>query len=422
MHGESFLPYGKQNVTEDDIQAVIEVLKSEWLTQGPAVPEFEESLADCQGSLHAVACSSGTAALHLAMLALGLKEGDAVVTTPNSFVATANCARYVGAKVIFADINPSTGLIDPKSVARLLEKDTERNIKAIIPVHFAGQPADLPAIHALAKRHGAWVVDDACHAIGATYESNGQSYHVGGNPHSDLTVFSFHPVKHIAMGEGGAVVTDHDELAERLRLFRNHGIDRCDFINTDMALSPDGIPNPWYYEMGELGFNFRLTDLQATLGLSQLKRLGNSLQRRREIAETYRRLIAQKFIQDEVIPLTLRPGVNHAYHLYVVRVDFSRCGVSRAVVMNRMRANGVGTQVHYIPVHLQPYYRRVSPTDPWDMQGTEAYYSTALSLPMYPELTEADIERVVNELSQALRVQPVETASGEKVKEDKQVS
>ena len=421
MHQESFLPYGKHNVTEDDIQAVVEVLKSDWLTQGPTVPEFEEALANHQGSLHAVACSSGTTGLHLAMLGLGLNEGDAVVTTPNTFVATANCARYVGARVLFADINPSTGLIDPKSVARLLEKDREHTIKAVIPVHFAGQPANLPAIYEMARQHGARVVDDACHAIGATYEHNGQSYHLGGNPHSDLTVFSFHPVKHVAMGEGGAVVTDHDELAERLRLFRNHGIERSGFVNIDMAFSADGIPNPWYHEMGELGFNFRLTDIHAALGLSQMKRLPESLQKRREIAETYGRLIAREFGRDEVTPLGLRSGVSHAYHLYVVRVAFSRFGVSRAVTMNRMRANGIGTQVHYIPVHLQPYYRTVSPTDPWNMPGTEAYYESTLSLPMYPELTETDIQRVVNELSQALRTQATEAASKEKLKEDKTV-
>lgn len=413
MSEQKFLPYSSHHVTDNDINAVIEVLKSDWLTQGPSIPEFEATLADCQGAPEAVACTSGTAALHLAMLALGLGEGDAIITTPNTFVATANCARFVGARVLFADIDPSTGLIDPGSVARLVENDTRGEIKAILPVHFAGQPADLPAIYDLALRHGAKVVGDASHAIGATYESNGQHYQIGCNPHSDLTVFSFHPVKHVAMGEGGAVVTDDDELANRLRMFRNHGIVRRDFVNSDLAFSADGIPNPWYYEMSDLGFNYRLTDIQAALGLSQIKRLKISLDRRREIADTYRRLIDRTFTEKEVLPLTLRPNVSHAYHLFVVRIDFANLGVSRAVVMNRLRANGIGTQVHYIPVHLQPYYHGLCQTDSHDLPGVEKYYSTTLSLPMYPELTESDIERVVKELASALTVHPMSTPAAE---------
>ena len=226
MSDVKFLPYGRQCVTADDIQAVTEVLKSDWLTQGPAVPDFEHALADYLGATDTVVCSNGTAALHLSMLALGIGEGDAIITTPNTFTASANCARFVGARVLFADINPNSGLIDIDSVTRLLEQDSSGQIKAIIPVHFAGQPVDLPALHALAEFHGAYIVDDACHAIGASYDSDGRSYRLGGNPHSDLTVFSFHPVKHITSGEGGAIATDDPELAERLRLFRNHGIAR----------------------------------------------------------------------------------------------------------------------------------------------------------------------------------------------------
>jgi dTDP-4-amino-4,6-dideoxygalactose transaminase len=270
----------------------------------------------------------------------------------------------------------------------------------------------------MAREHGAWIVDDACHAIGATYESKGQSYRLGGNPHCDMTVFSFHPVKHVAMGEGGAVVTSNETLAERLRLYRNHGLARRDFVNSDMAFSENGVPNPWYYEMSHPGLNYRLTDIQAALGLSQLKRLPESLQRRREIADLYRQLIARIFTDNEVTPLKLRPRVTHAYHLFVVRIDFDRLGVSRAVVMNRLRAQGVGTQVHYIPVHLQPYYRLVSPTDPWNFQGAEDYYATALSLPMYPELTDSDVERVVTELAQAVAAQPSSATVSEKIKQD----
>lgn len=404
MTDEKFLPYGRHHINNDDIDAVVNVLQSDWLTQGPVVPEFEDALADCQGTSHAVACNSGTAALHLSMMALDLKPDDAVVTSPNTFVATANSAGFVGARIIFADIDPATGLIDPDSVERILHKDTDRTIRAIIPVHFAGQPADLPALHHMAQKHGAWIVDDACHAIGATYTHENQEYRMGGNPHSDLTVFSFHPVKHVAMGEGGAVLTDNEELAERIRLYRNHGITRRDFVNADLACDDDGVPNPWYYEMQDPGYNYRLTDIQAALGLSQLSRLQQSLARRRDIAKIYRRLIAEVFPDGGVTPLATTPQTAHAYHLFVVKIDFARFELSRAVVMNRLRANGVGTQVHYIPVHLQPYYRRVSPTDPWNLPGMEEYYAKALTLPMYPELTDGDIERVVTELASALGV------------------
>ncbi len=402
MTEEKFLPYGKHHITGDDIDAVVNVLQSDWLTQGPVVPEFEDALADRQRTSYAVACANGTAALHLSMLALDLKPGDAVITSPNTFVASANCARFVGAQVVFADIDPATGLIDPDSVDRILRKDKNRNIRAIIPVHFAGQPADLPALHEMAEKHGAWLVDDACHALGATYTHEDKEYTMGGNPHSDLTVFSFHPVKHVAMGEGGAIVTDNDGLVERLRIYRNHGITRSDFVNADLARDPDGVANPWYYEMHDLGYNYRLTDIQAALGRSQLRRLEQSLTRRREIAGIYRRLIAEMFGDDRVTPLATTPNTSHAYHLFVVKIEFERFALSRAVVMNRLRANGIGTQVHYIPVHHQPYYRRVSPTDPKSLPGADEYYAKALTLPMYPEMTDSDVERVVGELAAAL--------------------
>lgn len=402
MEKQCFLPYGKQMITDDDINAVNDVLRSDWITQGPIVPKFEESLAAFLDAKEVIACANGTAALHLSVLALGIGEGDAIITTPNTFVSSANCARFTGADVIFADINSDTGLIDPESIARLLENDNDRKIKAIIPVHFAGQPANLPAIYNLAKRHGAWVIDDACHAIGATYEYNGRTFRLGGNPHSDMTVFSFHSVKHLATGEGGAVTTQFPELAEQIRLIRNHGITRQQFANGDMATSKESVLNPWYYEMSDLGFNYRLTDIQAALGVSQLKRLSWSLQRRREIANQYEKLIAEKFDGNIVRPLDRHSDINHAYHLFVVRIDFDRLGVSRAVVMNKLRANGIGTQVHYIPMHLQPYYRRVCRTGPGDFPQTEKYYATALSLPMYPDMTDGDIDRVISGLKDAV--------------------
>ena len=395
---ERFLPYGRQCVTEADIEAVTDVLRSDWLTQGPAVPAFESELADTVGASHSVACTNGTAALHLAMLALGIGLGDVIVTPSITFLASANCGRFVGADVRFTDIDRDTGLIDVDSLQRVLKDDTEGRIKAVIPVHFAGQPADLTMVAELARGHGAAVVDDACHAIGAWYERDELRYKLGGGPHSDLTVFSFHPVKHVAMGEGGAVTTNDPELAARLRRFRCHGMQKEDFANTEMAHAPDGPVNPWYYEMQELGYNYRLTDIQAALGLSQLRRLSWSLERRNEIAGCYRQLIAQSFPEGNVRPLTVDPGRYHAYHLFVVRIDFAQLGLARREVITGLRDRGIGTQVHYIPVHLQPYYRNCCGTRPGDFPEAESYYEQALSLPMYPELTEQDCERVVEEL------------------------
>ncbi len=397
-----FLPYGRQHITDDDIQAVVAVLKSDWLTQGPAIPAFEKKLGEFIGAPETVACSSGTAALHLAMLALGLRESDEIVTTPNTFLSSANCARLVGAEVRFVDIDAATGLMDVDSLARVLEADAEKKIKAVIPVHFAGQPADLPQIYSLAKAHRAWVVDDACHAIGAEYEYENKAYRLGGSPHSDMTAFSFHPVKHVAIGEGGVITTANAELVRRMRRFRNHGMQKEDFAEREMALSPDRSVNPWYYEMQEIGFNYRLTDIQAALGMSQLTRLPWSLERRSRIASLYRELIGRSFDSNTVRPLTVLPNRKHAYHLFVVQINFERFGIGRAAVMNRLRQAGIGTQVHYIPVHLQPYYRKRYGTGPGDFPQAERYYVRALSLPMYPDLTEADCQRIIRALKAAL--------------------
>lgn len=402
----TYLPYGRQEISDEDIQAVVDALKSEFLTQGPAIKYFERALARCVGADHAVACANGTAALHLAVMALGLGPGDAVLTSANTFLADANCARYVGADVAFADIDPFTGLIDVESVDRQLADDSGHHIKVVIPVHFAGQPADLVTIHEMAEKHGAAVVDDACHAIGSTYDHGSDCITIGGSPHSDMTVFSFHPVKHVAMGEGGAVTTSDPELATRLQRFRNHGTQREAFQNTDMALAPDGQPNPWYYEMQEPGYNYRLTDIQAALGTSQLSRLPNSVHRRNQIAGLYQALLAERFDDDRVRPLRVVPGVTHAYHLFVVLIQFGAYGISRADVMSRLRRAGIGTQVHYIPIPLQPYYRRYCGSGPGDFPGAEEYYDQALSLPMYPGLTDMDVERVVDTLHAVLTGRP----------------
>lgn len=397
-----FLPYGGQHVTEADITAVVEVLRSDWWTQGPAVPAFERQLAEYVGAEQAVACSSGTAALHLAMLAYGISTGDEVVTSANTFLASANCARFVGAEVRFTDIDPATGLMDPRSLEKILQADKKGRIKVIIPVHFAGQPMDLEAVSVLAGKHGAYVVDDVCHALGAWYETDGYKHRLGGSPHSDASVFSFHPIKHVAMGEGGAVTTGDPSIAERLRRLRNHGMRKDEFADHDMALTPDGTGNPWYYEMQELGYNYRLTDIQAALGVSQLSNLPWSLDCRSETARLYREQLTELFPDGQVRSLSLRRHVYHAYHLFVVSVDFEHFGCSRAATMERLREAGIGTQVHYIPVPLQPYYRRRYRTEHSQFPNTWRYYSRALSLPMFAGLRPSDVERVVNTLYDVL--------------------
>lgn len=399
----SFLPYGKQHISDEDIAAVTEVLRSDWLTCGPAGPAFEKSLCQTVGSTEAVACANGTAALHLAMLALGIGPGDVVITSPISFLASANCARYVGAEIWFADIDAETGLISVESLTRLLEQDSMKRVKAVIPVHLAGQPTDMPGIQKLAKSYGLKIIEDACHALGGSYEIDGRSVQIGSCEHSDMTVFSFHPVKHVAMGEGGAVTTNDPDLAEDLRRFRNHGMERGTFIDSDLAYNSDGKPNPWYYEMTDLGYNYRLTDIQAALGKSQLSRLSQSIDNRRRIARKYNELIASEFDKSLLRPLKQLDGNANAYHLYVTLIDFSKAGLERSDLMNQLKAKGIGTQVHYIPIFLQPYYREQSLEALRSCPNSLKYYEAALSLPMYPDLTENDCERVIGGIAGSLK-------------------
>lgn len=398
----TLLPYGRQEITDADVAAVVAALRSDYVTQGPAVEQFEKALGDAVGARHAVVCVNGTAALHLAMLALDIKPGDEVVTSANTFVADANCARYVGAEVKFCDIDPETGLMNPERLASILERDRHKKIKAVIPVHFAGQPADVATISALARSHGAYVVEDACHALGAEYLEHGRRYAVGASGSSDLTVFSFHPVKHITTGEGGAVTTADSFLASRLRQFRAHGITRKEFVQDELAISAKGEPNPWYYEMSELGYNYRMTDFQAALGVSQLTRLKESIIKRNQIAQTYKRLFAKAFEPERVRALAVQPDVVNAFHLFVVRIDFESFNRTRAQVMYTLRDRGIGTQVHYIPLHLQPYYLDRYKLRSGMFPNAEKYYETALSVPMYPGLTDQDVERVVGELEAVL--------------------
>lgn len=398
MADARFLPYGRHTIEEDDVAAVAAALRSDFLTTGPAVDAFERAFAEAVGARHAVVCSSGTAALHLAALAAGLGEGDAAIVPTVTFLATANAARYVDAEVGFSDVDPDCGLMRARDFAAALETAPGRP-RAVLPVHLAGQCAELPEIAELARARGMTVIEDACHAIGATYAAGNERVRVGSCRHSDMCVFSFHPVKTIAMGEGGAVTTNDDELAERLRRLRAHGMTReAGQFTEDGAFDEDGAPNPWWYEMPAPGFNYRASDLHCALGLSQLRKLDRFLAARRALAAHYDRLLAE--LAPLVRPTARIPGCDPGWHLYVALVDFAAAGISRARVMRRLRQAGIGTQVHYIPVHRQPYYRARYGTE--RLPGAEAYYERALSLPLFVGMTDADVARVVAELARAL--------------------
>lgn len=373
----SWIPYGRQTVEEDDIQAVIEVLRSDWLTTGPMVERFEKALAERVGARFAVSFNSGTAALHAAYFAAGVGPGDEVVTSPLTFAATANAALYLGARPVFVDVQEDTGNLDPEQVRRVLTART----KVIAPVDFAGHPADLDELKEIAREAGAVLVEDACHALGAMYR--GRS--VGSI--ADMTVFSFHPVKHITTGEGGAVVTDDSTYYERLRLFRNHGITRDP---AHLTREPEG---PWYYEMQVLGYNYRLSDIAAALGFSQLRKLDRFLQRRREIAARYDELLKGLPLQTPVP----RSDVVPAWHLYVVRlIEPER----RRAVVEGLHRLGIGVQVHYVPVYLHPYYRNISSSVYCPV--AERIYAASLSLPIYPLLSDVEVERTVTALRSVL--------------------
>jgi len=364
------IPYGRQWLDDADIEAVVQVLKSDWLTTGPKVAEFEQAVADYVGARHAVAVSSGTAALHSAMFALGLGPGDEVIVPPMTFAATANCVVFQGGTPVFADVDPGTLLLDP---AQVVEKITGRT-KAIIAVDYAGQPCDYAELQKIADQHGLKLVADACHALGATY----QGRKVG--TLAAMTVFSFHPVKPIATGEGGMIVTDDPDYAQRLRLFRNHG------ITTDVRQRQE--QGTWFYEMVDLGYNYRLTDIQCALGVSQLQKLPQFLERRWEIARRYDETLEAL---DRVAPLKVKPGVGHAYHLYVVEWQESNRR-SRTQVFQALRHRGLGVNVHYIPVHLHPFYRQRFGTGPGWCPVAEAAYERLLSLPIFPAMTEQQIQ------------------------------
>lgn len=382
------IPYGRQSVNEQDIAAVVEVLRSDWLTQGPAVPRFEHRVREQARAAHAVAFNSATGALHAACLALGLGPGDRLWTSPNTFVASANCARYCGADVDFVDIDPRTYNLCANALAEKLDEAERRGTlpKVVIPVHFAGQPCDMQRIHGLAQRYGFKLIEDASHAVGASY----QGAPVGDCRLSDITVFSFHPVKIITSAEGGMALTNSSELAEHMRLLRSHGVTR----DAEQMEAPTY--EPWYYEQVLLGFNYRMPDVLAALGASQHSRLGEFVERRRRIAARYDTELAGLPL---VIPVRDHEGES-AFHLYVVQVA-DDAGVDRGTVFARLRAAGVGVNVHYIPVHTQPYYRRLG-FSLGMFPHAERYYRHAISLPIYAGLEDNDLERVVQKLREAL--------------------
>lgn len=382
------IPYGRQDISEADIQAVVEALRSDWLTQGPAVPAFERAIASYCGARHAVAANSATSALHLACMALGIGPGERVWTSAITFVASANCARYCGAEVDFVDIDPRTYNMSVEALAEKLETAHRlgRLPKAVIPVHLSGQSCEMARIAALAEKYGFRIIEDASHAIGGSY----QGERVGRCRFSDIAVFSFHPVKVITSAEGGMAMTNDARLAHRMQMLRTHGITRN---AEDMTHAPDGA---WYYEQLELGFNYRMTDMQAALGLSQVSRLDEFHRRRHAIARRYEALLAQLPVRTP----WQHPDTASGLHLYIVRLRPEGVRRSHRDVFDSMRAAGIGVNLHYIPVYRQPYYERMG-FQKDDFPEAERYYGEALSLPMYPGLTDAQQDQVVEALGSA---------------------
>jgi UDP-4-amino-4,6-dideoxy-N-acetyl-beta-L-altrosamine transaminase len=396
---DAFLPYGRQVIEDDDIAAVAEAMRGELLTTGPYVARFEAALCKTVGAKHAAVCANGTAALHMAARALDLGPGTKVVVPAITFLATASAPHMNGADIVFADVDPETGLMRPQDLDAALTRAGHAD--AVFNVHLNGQCGAIEEIAQIARGHGAKIVDDACHAIGTGFvDSNGQVSHIGSNIFCDLSVFSFHPVKSIAMGEGGAVTAGDPDLARRLVLARNHGMvrDPAQFRNIDDAFDADGLPNPWYYELQQPEFNWRANDIQCALGVSQLGKLDRFVARRRGIAAAYDTLFAP--YAPLIRPLARTRASLPAWHLYVVRIDFERAGLTRAHVMRALAERGIGTQVHYFPVHRQPYYagRFETPTLP----GAERYYDRALSLPLSAAMTPDDAQRVAEALASVL--------------------
>ncbi len=380
------IPYGRQNITDEDISAVVEVLKSDYLTQGPKIKEYEDAFALEVGAKYAVAVSNGTAALHISAMALGVKEGDNVIVTPLTFVASANCVKYCRGNVHFCDINPDNFLLDLEKLKQMLEQKPKGFYKGVIPVDFAGYPIQAEQLREICKEYDMWIIEDACHAPGAYFtDSKGDKQIVGNGNYSDLTVFSFHPVKHIATGEGGIITTNSDELYYKLKCLRTHG------ITQDPSLLREN-RGGWYYEMQELGYNYRITDIQCALGLSQLKRLKWSVERRQEIANKYDKAF-ENTPQIETPKLT--DNIYHAFHLYVIKTE------KRNDLFKFLRENNIFVQVHYEPVHLMPYYQDLG-SKVGDLPIVESYSKQCLSLPNFPTLTDQEQDYVIEKILEFL--------------------
>lgn len=379
------IPYGRQHLDEDDVKAVVETLTSNWLTQGPAIPKFETALADYCGANFGIAVNSATSALHIACLALGVSEGDRVWTSPNSFVASSNCALYCGAKVDFVDIDLHTGnmCVDALRKKLVLAESINALPKVVIPVHFAGQPCDMKEIRALSKQYGFFVIEDASHAVGAKY----QEKFVGSCQFSDICVFSFHPVKIITTMEGGMALTNNSEWAEKMRMLRSHG------ITNDPEKMTEDSHGPWYYQQIALGFNYRMTDAEAALGLSQLDKLDTFVEKRNALATYYDKSLRS---QANIAPLSQHNDIYSSYHLYVVRVK-SLDSTMHTTLVTQLRESGIFAHVHYIPIHLQPYYQNLG-FKKGDYPNAERYYQQAITLPMFPDLSEDDVASIVSTL------------------------
>jgi len=397
-----FLPYGRQSIDEDDIAAVVDVLRGDYLTTGPAVAAFEKRLAEVTDAKHAISVTNGTAALHLAAIALDLTPGDAIIVPTLTFLATANAARYVGAEVVFADVDPKTGLLTAETLAEAMAR-AGASARAVFPVHVNGQCADMPSLRKVAGAEDLRFVEDACHALGGMQDtSSGDPRPVGSCADSTMAIFSLHPVKIVAMGEGGAITTNDDTLAERLRRLRNIGMvrDPDAFQCREQAFAADGSPNPWYYEMPELGFNCRASDLHCALGHSQLGKLPRFAERRNQLVRRYRDALAP--LSPLVVPVPAVSNVASGWHLFVVHIDFEAAGTDRATVMNALREQSVGTQVHYLPVHRQPYYRQRY--GDLHLPGADAYYESVLSLPLFVDMLDTDVDYVVQALGKTLNL------------------
>lgn len=396
------LPYGRQSIDEEDIAAVVAVLRGDWLTTGPATRAFEAALAARCGTAHAVSCANGTAALHLACLALDIGPGDTVIAPAITFAATANAARLAGADVIFADVDRDSGLMGPDQLSEAIDhaRSAGQRPKAVLPVHLAGQCADIEEIAAIARRHGMAIIEDACHAIGSTYRRHDGSWVPIASGHdSDMAVLSFHPVKTITSGEGGAVLTPHRGLAERVERLRGHGIVRDPAAFQDRAAGFDqSVANPWYYEMAELGLNYRLSDMNCALASSQLNKLDRFAAARRYLVERYDSRLAP--LAPLLRPIARNPQCRPVWHLYSVLIDFPAAGVTRGQVARALDERGIRTQVHYIPVPRQPYYRQRYGER--NLPGADAYYRRTLSLPLFVGMNDGDIDRVADALEELL--------------------